>query len=83
MCVFLSTAHLSTYLAIVSAERSSGFLTLVSPAGDKRKTLFTVSDSKADQPHDVIREQEHMMWDELVNGGVILGLHFIILVLWP
>lgn len=49
----------------------------------KETKLFPVSHTKADQPHDVVREHEHTMWDELVNGGVILGLHFSILVLWP
>lgn len=53
----------------MSAERSSGFFTLVSPAGDKiNKQLFTVSHTKADQPLDVVGEHEHMMWDEFDPG---------------
>lgn len=49
MCVSPSFLCLLAYLAIVSAERSSGFFTLVSPAGEERKELFSFKDETAKQ----------------------------------
>lgn len=79
MCVFArfsnSTTHPS-YLAMVSAERSSGFFTLVSPAGEERKEQLNDGTAK-----NVAREQDHGMRDELLGRGEIQGTS--LLVLWP
>lgn len=69
-----ATTHLSTYLAMVSAERSLGFFTLVSPAGEERKEQFKDGTAKRCC-------QGTRMRGELLGWGEFQGTSFF--VLWP